>query len=116
MAGHAPCEFVFFFTQATARYGFAGFSFFLCRRKTANLIDNEIHVTAETISIGQTWKHLQDDTILTKVKKRHLLFFRVLQGLTPGISLQEGNRGRYFERVFSGKDYRSGNKPKVRYF
>ena len=25
---------------------------FLCRRKTTNLIDNEIHVTAETISVG----------------------------------------------------------------
>jgi len=50
---------------------------FLSQCKTANLIDNEIHVTAETILIGQTWKHMQDATILTGIKI-HALFLRVL--------------------------------------
>jgi len=40
---------------------------FHCRRKTTNLIDNEMYVTAGTIVTGLR-KHMQDDVTLTVVK------------------------------------------------
>ena len=61
---------------------------FLCQRKTANLIDNEIHVTAETNLEAHARWHDFDSS------KNTCVFFRVL----ARISVQEGNRGTVISR------------------
>ena len=45
--------------------------FFLCWRKTANFIDNEIHVTAETISVVSLWHTTVEKTgrFLSQIEK-----------------------------------------------
>ena len=41
---------------------------FLCRRKTANLIDNEMHVTAETICVECLWHTTVQKTVDCRCK------------------------------------------------